>query len=88
MENCFLGFFDQHFHPQNVSNVGLSCASLAPIYRDSTRALNDEVYCGWSDSPCVWRDGREVPLGFTTNIGEGSAQQFPGLIVDWSGTDQ
>ena len=45
---------------QNSTGVAVQCASFPPAWQDSSNLMDDEIFCGWSDSKCLFRGGRQV----------------------------
>lgn len=53
------------------------------------REVNEEVFCGWGQAPCVVREGRTVRTPFASSLDvEDGIQEFPNMLFDWTGTTE
>lgn len=48
---------------QNATGVSVQCATFPPAWRNSSSLMDDEIFCSWSNSECLFRGGRQVFMG-------------------------
>ena len=48
---------------QNATGVAVQCANFPSAWRNSSNLMDNEVFCGWSNSECLFRGGRQLFIG-------------------------
>lgn len=71
-----------------MTGTALECATFQSIWRDSVPSIDQEVYCGWGNARCVYRDGKQVPLPYSPYQLPDGIQEFPSLLIDWRSTSR